>query len=71
MSYILLLVFSSINLVPKAFTVSEFQSKSACEIALREAKTFYRTVNEDSKCISVEDEVKKAKLKEQLNKLTE
>lgn len=68
MSYILLLVFSAVNFVPKTFTMSEFQTKSACEVALKEAKSFYRTVNNESRCVSVESELKKEKLKNDLEK---
>lgn len=72
MTYLLLLVFSTLSIYsPKSFTVSEFSSKQACEVALKEANKFYRTVNEDSKCISVQDEVKKASLKKELEKLNE
>lgn len=61
MSYILLLVFSTLGVYngPKDFTVTEFQSKNACQVALVEAKKFYRTVNNKSKCIEVKNEVKK------------
>lgn len=61
MSYILLLVFSAYGIYsgPSDFTVTEFQSKNACEVALTEAKKFYRTVNSRSKCIPVKNEVKK------------
>lgn len=73
MSYILLLVFSLISPYsgPKTFTMSEFQSQQACEVALNEAKKFYRTVNNESRCISVKEEVKKAELKQELEKLNE
>lgn len=70
MSYILLLVFSAYGIYsgPDTFTINEFQSKTACEVALKEAKTFYRTVNDKSKCISVEKELKKEELKKELEK---
>lgn len=68
MSYILLLVFSVTNYVPKSFSVSEFRTKEACEVALAEAKKFWRTVDDDSKCISVEAELKKEALKRELKK---
>ncbi len=56
MSYVLLLVFSIAGIYqPQDFSVTEFQSKTACEVALKEAKKFYRTVNATSKCIPVED----------------
>lgn len=69
MSYILLLVFSTLGVYngPKTFSVSEFQSKAACELALKEARKFYRTVNADSKCIPVEKELHKEKLKQELD----
>jgi len=73
MSYILLLVFSTLGIYngPKSFTLSEFQSKAACEIALKEAQKFYKTVNDESKCISVQEYLKKEQVKEALKKLSE
>lgn len=69
MSYILLLVFSAYGIYsgPDTFTMSEFSSKASCEVALKEAKKFYRTVNDKSKCISVEKELKKEELKKELD----
>lgn len=69
MSYILLLVYSAFGIYsgPDTFTISEFQSKASCELALKEAKKFYRTVNDKSKCISVEKELNKEKLKKELD----
>lgn len=71
MSYVLLVVLSVYNALPASFIVTEFQTKAACEVALREAKNFYKTVNNESKCISVEAEVNKEKAKEALRKAEE
>lgn len=64
MSFILLVVLST-GVGPKSFTLSEFRSKAACEIALKEAKKFYRTVNDSSKCISVQEEIKRSQLEDE------
>lgn len=71
MSYILLLVFSAQGIVPHphSFTMSEFKTKEACEVALLEARSFYYTVNDESKCISVEAVLKKQKLEKDIEKL--
>jgi hypothetical protein len=69
MSYILLVVLTVYKPLPNNFIVTEFQTKQACEIALRESKRFYKTVDSESRCISVEDEVRKEKLKNELKKL--
>jgi len=68
MSYILLLVLSAQSVVPHphSFTMSEFQTKEACEVALETAKHFYYTVNDESKCISVKTYLDKQKLEKQI-----
>jgi hypothetical protein len=69
MNYILLLVFTIYKPIPANITLSEFQTKESCELALDIAKSFYKTVNDESKCINVKNEIEKRKLREQLNKL--
>lgn len=67
-TYILLVVMSVYRPLPDNFFMSEFKTKEACEIALEKAKSFYKTINSESKCISVEKELKKKQLKEELEK---
>lgn len=70
-SYLLLIVTSATLYLPKSFTITEFSSKESCEIALEVANEFYKTVERDSKCISVAKESEKGALKrlqEKLNK---
>ena len=67
-TYILLIVMTVYRPFPANFLISEFKTKEACEIALEQAKSFYKTVNSESKCISVEQELKVKKLKEELEK---
>jgi hypothetical protein len=69
MSYILLIVLTVYKPLPNNFIITEFQSKDACEIALRESKKFYKTVDSESRCISVAEEIKKDKLKKELENL--
>jgi hypothetical protein len=71
MSYILLVVLTVYKPLPNNFIITEFQTKQACEIALTESKKFYKTVNAESRCISVEAEIKKEKAKEALRKAEE
>lgn len=70
-TYILLVVMSVYRPLPNNFFMTEFKTKEACEIALDQAKSFYKTINSESKCISVEQELKKKRLKDELHKLKE
>lgn len=70
-TYILLITLSVYNALPSSFLIQEFSSKESCEIALSEAKHFYKTVDRDSKCISVAAKLKEEKLKEELRKAKE
>lgn len=64
--YILVLSLSTLNWGPNNFSVSEFHSKESCEVALNEAKKFWKTIEDQSKCVSVDSEVKKKQLKDAL-----
>lgn len=68
-TYILLIVLSATIYLPKSFTLTEFQTKEACEIALKESYKFYKTVDYASKCISVKNEIEKQKAEKTLKKL--
>lgn len=52
MTYILFIAFIS-NGFNKGFSVSEFKSKKACEIALAEANEYISVLKNSSKCIEV------------------
>lgn len=67
--FILLIVTKAISVAPADFKMIEFQSRGACEVALAEAKSFWATVNDESKCIDVGREIKVNALKEQLKKV--
>lgn len=67
-AYILLITMTIYSPLPSNFLISEFQTKEACEIALEQAKSFYKTVDSKSKCISVAQELKKKRLEEELEK---
>lgn len=69
MTYILLLVFTIYPAIPGNIQVTEFQTKVSCEIALKEAKKYWKVKDDESKCISVENELKKEKLQYDLNKI--
>lgn len=68
-TYILILALSFYTPAGETVQITEFSSKQACEIALTEAKKFWRTVDSDSKCISVEEYLKKQKLQQDLDNL--
>lgn len=68
-SYILVIALSLYKPAGESFQISEFSSKESCEIALKEARKFWKTVDYDSKCISVLDEIKKQQLENELKKL--
>lgn len=67
--YILLVVSSVFGF--GGFQVSEFSSLESCNVALEISRGFFRTVNIDSKCISVKEYLKKQKLEQELKKLTD
>lgn len=67
MSWILIVVTSLTPWNAKDFKVVEFHSQDACLVALKEAKKFYRTVNNESKCISVEKEIQLKRLQQEIN----
>lgn len=67
-TYILLIALTVYKPLPESFLISEFSSKESCEVALQEAKRFYKTVDNESKCISVKDYLRKEKLKKELQK---
>jgi len=67
-TYILLITLSVYNALPSSFLIQEFSTKESCEVALSEAKHFYKTVNNESKCISVAAKLKEEKLKQDLAK---
>lgn len=52
MTWVLFVVYVSHAFV-KGFSISEFKSKAACEVALKEAKLFMGIIDRDSKCIEV------------------
>lgn len=52
-TYILFIVSMSYGIANKAFSVSEFHSKVACELALNEAKKYGSVYKDDSKCIEI------------------
>lgn len=53
MTYILFLVYAQLFEIDKSFSVSEFKSKKACEVALKEANAFLNVINKYSRCIEV------------------
>lgn len=55
MIYILFIVFNSYGITNKGFSISEFHSKYACEIALTEARKYFSVLDRDSKCIEVKE----------------
>jgi len=68
-SYILIIAMTFYKPSGESFQISEFQSKEACEIALNEARKFWRTVDNDSKCLSVKTEIEKQQAKDKLKEL--
>lgn len=53
MNFILVIVMSSAMFLPESFTITPFDSMKNCEIALREAKKQWSTVNIKSKCVDL------------------
>lgn len=71
MTYLLILVSTVIYFVPKDIKITEYSSKTICEQALAEAKSYWRTVDHESYCISSNDYSERLKKRELLNKLKE
>ena len=67
-SFILVIALSVYRPLPASFMISEFSSKESCEVALVQAKKFWKTIDDESRCISVKDYLRKEKLKKELQK---
>ncbi len=53
MNYILITVMSSAMFLPTTITTTSFDSMEACELALREVKKEWVTVNGKSRCVDL------------------
>lgn len=69
MTYLLILVSTVIYFVPKDIKIVEYSSKEVCEAALAEAKTYWKTIDNVSYCISSKDYSERLKKKEELKRL--
>lgn len=69
MNFILVLVTSSAYFLPSSISMTTFNDEVTCNQALIEAKKHWQTVNVESKCINLENEVKKEELEKQLKEL--
>jgi len=68
-TYILIIAMSLYHPLGSNVQISEFQTKEACEVALFEARKFWRTIDNESKCIDVKVYLEKQKAKAKLKEL--
>lgn len=69
--FILKLVTSSAFFLPSNLSVVYFDNKASCELALKEMKKEWLTVNDKSSCINLEVQNQIDDLKQQVKKLQE